>query len=109
MPPAMRSENSAVKNRTRMAATRKNRLKNSARASSTNAPLKAEPNVLQKLLPLKPASNKPPNATAAKYARNFLRSGGIQKSASNSTVPSASTQTSRAIREEFISFGPQGF
>src|SRR5271170_4700594 len=64
-PAARRSENSTDKNKTRIAATRKNRLKNNASASSTNEPLKAVPKTLQMPSPPKLTSNKPPSAAIA--------------------------------------------
>src|SRR5882724_8988070 len=78
MPLEIWPENSAVRNKTKIAATRKNRLKNNAIASSTNAPLNAVPKMLQKLPPLKPASS--------------------------STTPSARTKISNVIKEAFIDF-----
>ncbi len=65
MPPAMRSENSAAMNSTRIAATTKKRLKNTASASSTNMPLNAVPVRLQTPLPLKLTTRSPASAAAA--------------------------------------------
>ena len=61
----MRSENSTAMNSTKIAATRKKRLKNRASPSSTNMPLNAVPLKLQAPQPLKLMTSSPVNAAMA--------------------------------------------